>query len=331
VIHVFMPMIFLVLALINGCQDPGKSGNLVPKTVDEDPSLPALEFNNSKFHVETFGVPSKPVIIMLHGGPGNDYRYLLPLKERHNNYSLVDDYFLVFWDQRGCGLSQRHDRSELTLDKYAQDLDQLVEHFAPNNKPVVFIGHSWGGQYAAQYMDRHPKRMSGCVMMEPGPLSAELGKKLTTIKINPVAIWLNDWMWGRQLVAASDHERADYYLALGVLSQEEVKPERHSKPVPGWRMGTAVSLYLAMEALGSGSHFDFTQHLSEVEVPILFVVGGNTEDLGADFQRIQMKPFKSSALEIIPNAGHNEIAFSEAGQSVAKIRKYLDALNLRRP
>ncbi len=326
-------LLFIFLAFfLTGCLDPAEPGNLVPKTVVEDHSIPNLEINNSKFHLETFGDPKKPVIFMLHGGPGNDYRYLLPLKERYENYSLVDDYFLVFFDQRGSGLSQRHDRSELTLEKYAEDLEKLVEHFAPNkNKPVIFIGHSWGGQYASLYMDRHPKRLSGAVMMEPGPLSSELGKKISTVKINPFAKWLNDWMWGRQVLTASDHERADYYLALGVLSQHEVKPERHSKSVPGWRMGTAVSLYVAIEALGGKSHFDFTKHLSQVESPILFIVGENTKDLGADYQRTQMQLFKNPILETIPNAGHNDIAFSEAAQSVAKIRKYLNGLNLRRP
>lgn len=317
--------------LMSGCLDPGGPGNLVPKTVSEDSSLPALKLNNSNFHLETFGDQNNPVVIMLHGGPGNDYRYLLPLQERHNNYGLADDYFLVFWDQRGCGLSQRHDRSELTLEKYAEDLEQLVEYFAPNGKPVILIGHSWGGAYAAQYMNRHPKRLSGAVLMEPGAFSAELGKSITTVKINPLAKWLSDWMWGRQLLTASDHEQADYYLAQGVLSQDEVKPERHSKPVPGWRMGTAVSLYMAMEALGGKSHFDFTGQLSAVDIPVLFIVGANTEDLGEDYQRKQMKLFKHPKLEVIPNAGHNEIAFSEAEQSVTQIRKYLDGLNLRRP
>src|SRR5687768_8359925 len=33
-------------------------GNLVPKTVKSDPSLPAITVNGSKFHAETFGNPA---------------------------------------------------------------------------------------------------------------------------------------------------------------------------------------------------------------------------------------------------------------------------------
>ena len=38
--------------------DPSADGNLVPKTVDADPSLPRVALNNSVFHAETFGDPS---------------------------------------------------------------------------------------------------------------------------------------------------------------------------------------------------------------------------------------------------------------------------------
>jgi proline iminopeptidase len=317
----------IVLIAISSCLDPGESGNLVPKTVVEDSSLPALEINNTKLHLETYGDPKNPVIIFLHGGPGNDYRALLPLKESYDGYSLSDNYFLVFWDQRSTGLSKRHSINEISLELYAEDLDKLIEYFAPDNKPIVLVGHSWGGQYAAQYLNRHPNRLSGCVMLEPGKFSTELGKKLPPVNTNLFSKWINDWIWGRQLIAAEDHERADYYAALGVASVEESQAQRKSKPAPFWRLGTAVLTHLYLNELEKKG-FDFTAHLPEVAIPLLFIAGANTEDLGADFQRIQMKLFKNASLEIIPNAGHADIVFDQASASVARIRPYLDGLKL---
>lgn len=322
------PLLVIILITVSSCLDPGEAGNLVPKTVADDGSLPALDINNTRLHLETHGNPNKPVLMFLHGGPGNDYRPLLSLMERHNGYSLADDYFLVFWDQRGTGLSKRHSIDELSLERYAEDLDKLIAHFAPNNKPIVLIGHSWGGQYAALYMNRRPLRLSGCVMLEPGKFSTELGKKQLSVNTNLFSKWINDWVWGRQLVAAGDHERADYYTALGVASIDESQPQRKSKPAPGWRMGTAVLTHLYLNELEKKG-FDFSAHLGEVDIPILFIAGGNTEDLGADFQRTQMKLFKKASLEIIPNAGHADIVWDQASESVAKIRPYLDGLNLR--
>src|SRR3954466_1687397 len=87
------------LTACDGINDPSKAGNLVPKTVDEDPAIPSLALAGTVFHYETFGDPSKPVIIFLHGGPGSDSRELARLLDRHDGYALTDDHFVVTWDQ----------------------------------------------------------------------------------------------------------------------------------------------------------------------------------------------------------------------------------------
>jgi proline iminopeptidase len=67
-----------------GCEplSPSDPGNLVPRTVAEDASLPAIDMNGTRFHVETVGNPANPVIVFLHGGPGGDYRSMLKLANR---------------------------------------------------------------------------------------------------------------------------------------------------------------------------------------------------------------------------------------------------------
>ena len=82
----------------------------VAKTVEQDPSIPHIELDNVVFHAETFGSDTNKVVIVLHGGPGNDYRNLIDLK------ALADQYFVVFYDQRGPGLSPRVAAEQLTVD-----------------------------------------------------------------------------------------------------------------------------------------------------------------------------------------------------------------------
>ena len=66
--------LFAASCTIYGPEEPGL---LVPKTVDEDASLPSIYVNGTQLHAETYGESSDPMIIALHGGPGGDYRHLL--------------------------------------------------------------------------------------------------------------------------------------------------------------------------------------------------------------------------------------------------------------
>jgi hypothetical protein len=70
--------------------------------VDDDPSLPHVAIGGTVLHAETFGDSRAPMIVMLHGGPGGDYRSLLPYRAL-----AADGYYVVLWDQRGAGLAGR--------------------------------------------------------------------------------------------------------------------------------------------------------------------------------------------------------------------------------
>ena len=71
----------------------------VPRTVEYDSAnIPHITLNGRLVHAETFGSPTNPIVIVLHGGPGLDYRSMLSLKD------LASDFFVVFYDQRGTGI-----------------------------------------------------------------------------------------------------------------------------------------------------------------------------------------------------------------------------------
>ncbi|UCD38755.1 MAG: alpha/beta hydrolase, partial [Fidelibacterota bacterium] len=51
----------LVLAACSGLLDPDEPGNLVPKTVAEDPDLPRIAVNGTLLHAEAFGDIENPI------------------------------------------------------------------------------------------------------------------------------------------------------------------------------------------------------------------------------------------------------------------------------
>lgn len=328
----------VVVLLFLDCIEPTEPGALVRKTVDQDASLPSLKFNSSHFHLETFGNKEDQAIIFLHGGPGADYRSLLSFTEECNGYSLADDFYLIFWDQRGCGLSKRHDETTLTLETYLQDLEILVDIFAPDNKSIIFITHSWGGQYAAMYMDAHPDRIAGAVFLEPGPFSKELARQKPGGNVSTLdysSEWLNDLVWLNQMVGSNNHEEVDYMLAnTFLLAGPDLQPQRHEtqtepSTVNEWRSAAAVLIYMLYGQLVN-STYDFTTNMHKVDVPVLFIAGGVTEDLGEEFQEKQRALFQESSLRIIPNAGHEDIVTSRVDESIVHIREYLQKLQSRK-
>jgi proline iminopeptidase len=66
-----------------------------------------------------------PPIIVLHGGPDFDQRYLLPDLDR-----LADAFRLIYYDQRGRGRSAEHVQpDDVTLASDVGDLDRVRQHF----------------------------------------------------------------------------------------------------------------------------------------------------------------------------------------------------------
>jgi proline iminopeptidase len=315
---------------VTGCglTDPDQPGNLVPATVMEDQTLPAIEVNGSRFHAQTFGDLAKPVIIFLHGGPGADYRGLLPLASRQNGYSLADDYFLVFWDQRGSGLSQRFGKSKLNIDTYDADLDAVIDKYSPTRK-VFLVGQSWGGMYASEYIGKHPERVAGAVLLEPGPLNAAYFDRVKdgVRKLDLFAEWLNDYAWSSQFISADGHARMDYEMLLGLKgSQPRFHDREDVDPEPVWRLGAAANRYLMESGMNSKgvADYDFTANLSRFTTPVLFVAGGLSEVLGESLQRAQVKEYPSASLVVIPGEGH-DVHWTQPAKVVSLIRDYLMA------
>jgi proline iminopeptidase len=99
-------------------------------------------------------------LVVIHGGPDFDHRYLLPDMDR-----LADSYRLIYYDQVGRGRSRgKVPLEEIGIERYVADLDGVRRHLGMDSMAVV--GHSWGGVVAMHYAVRHPGRVSHLVLMK---------------------------------------------------------------------------------------------------------------------------------------------------------------------
>jgi len=91
-----------------------------------------------------YGTPGARPLLVLHGGPGADHRYLLP-----QMLDLAKDYELIFYDQRGGGLSRTDDPAPITWQTHVEDLSAVAHELGFPNLEIV--GYSWGGLLALLY------------------------------------------------------------------------------------------------------------------------------------------------------------------------------------
>jgi proline iminopeptidase len=310
---------------VAGCLDPDEPGNLVAETVVDDPSIPHIEVNGTQLHSETFGDPTHPMVMTLHGGPGGDYRGILPLQ------ALADDgYYVVFWDQRGSGLSERHDADTYSFNLFLEDLLAVIDHYssAPD-QPVVFIGHSWGAMYATWFINEYGDyggRIRGAVLSEPGAFTYQdledyMADLIGSLELAGESV--NDATWSTQFLSGVGHERADYLSAIrawGGTPAEHLDPDNLA---PFWRSGAVVNARLFELAEEEG--FDWTTNLDAYTSQVLFLRGELNEAMPLAHQEKLAAHYPSAEVVTIPDVGH-EMIWERPVEYLDHVRTYFQEI-----
>ena len=290
-----------------------EDGNLVPKTVEQDASLSAISVNGTMLHAETFGNSSDPLLIVLHGGPGSDYRYLLNCRE-----FSTQGYYVVFYDQRGSGLSKRHDKSSYTIQLMIDDLSAVINHFKTSEKQKIFLlGHSWGAMLATAFINEYPFTVNGVVLAEPGGfkwndvtqyIERAQDYRLTSETFSD-ALFQDQFITGKE----NEHTILDYkYALLAAAENTRESPIGNEGPLPFWRNGAVVNK--ALLELGEEEAPDWTQHLNQFTTKVLFVYSERNKAYGLAHAQNVSAAYPTVQLFEVKNAGHDMISFPAGWQ-----------------
>jgi proline iminopeptidase len=239
-----------------------------------------------------------------------------------------DGYQVVFWDQRGSGLSERHDFDSYDFDMMVEDVRQVIEHYADAQTPVVFIGHSWGAMYATWFIDTYGSyggRIRGAVLSEPGAFTkAQLQAyvKRLTGSIDFFGQKLNDLCWLGQVMTPTDHARADYMHMVASVGGWPGEHNDPDKPEPRFRDGAVVEaamFHLAQQG------FDWTQHLKAFAPTVLFLRGELNEYNRLQDQQEMAASYASAEIVTIPGVGHDMI-WERPDDYLREVRAYFQAI-----
>jgi proline iminopeptidase len=281
-------------------------GNLVPKTVTEDLLLPAITINGTKLHAESFGNPNDPMVVNLHGGPGGDYLSMLNCK------ALVNDgYFVVFYDQRGAGLSQRHDKSIYSIQLMLDDLTGVIKYYRKSVSQKIFLlGHSWGAMLATAYVNAYPSAIRGLILAEPGGFTWDETKDYIkrTREIKPFNEATNDVFFSDQILTGkeNEHQILDYKMAVtSAFDNIKGNVQGNAAQDPFWRMGAVTST--AYFKIADKDGFNWTTNLSRFTTKVLFCYSELNKAYGLDHAKLLSSAYPNVQLEKINGSGHGII------------------------
>ena len=236
-------------------------------------------------------------IVLMHGGPGQDYTTLMSLKP------LADQHTLIFYDHRSNGRSDAP-VSSMTWENLCADADALREELGFEKWAV--LGHSFGGHVALEYALRYPQNLSHLVLMDTGGdqwwVQQNAPELLARRGYGASAVQAARRFYNGQITADEYFKtvlrffKAYYYrinllmLVRDIVSGPRAKfrPEAtifgYSQLLDGWTV---------MDRLG------------EIKVPTLVVAGRHDFLFPPEHQAVLSDRLPNAQLTLIERAGHN--------------------------
>ncbi|CAA0080564.1 Proline iminopeptidase [Zhongshania aliphaticivorans] len=110
-----------------------------------------------QIYAEASGNPHGIPVVFLHGGPGSS------CNNNHRRYFDPSRYYIIAYDQRGCGLSTPNGELKNNTSQYLiDDLERIRQHY--NIKQWLVFGGSWGACLGLLYAQAHPEQTSGLIL-----------------------------------------------------------------------------------------------------------------------------------------------------------------------
>jgi proline iminopeptidase len=124
--------------------------------------------NDNELNVEVLGDSDAPVIIAHHGGGG-----IGDLAEPRATFGpLADEFRVVVFDARGCGLSEG--KPPFSHAQWAADVDGLREWLDVDQ--IIVAGGSYGGFIAMEYAIAYPEHTRAMILRDTSPDKSNLDR-----------------------------------------------------------------------------------------------------------------------------------------------------------
>ena len=313
-------IIILSMTAFSGCVSGGEDESVSLSEDKSDIKEGFIEVPGGKVWYRVVGSDSPGIpLLVLHGGPGAPHDYLECLGE------LSDERPVIFYDQLGCGNSERPDNQSLwTKERFVGELSVVREKLAPGDLHI--LGQSWGTMLAVDYMlTKKPEGVVSLVLSAPFLSSG--------IWIDDQREYVND-MPDTDREAILDGERTGDYSSKAYQDAMMNYYGRHVCLLDEWpdslkrtfdNMGAEVynTMWGPSEFTMTGNlkGADLTGRLNETDVPVLFTCGEYDEatpQTTAYYQSL----LPGSEMIVFENASHSH-HLEKTDEYISAVRDFL--------
>lgn len=250
-----------------------------------------------------YGEGPKAPLVAVHGGPGAPHDYLIPfMKELADQ----DSRPVVFYDQLGCGRSQRpRDTALWTVERYRDELLTVIDVLGLGS--FHLWGHSWGTQLALNSAATRPR--------PPALLTLTLASPIINIpayRSDLRELLVRQPRWVQDGIAQNPPESEAYQKALSAFYAEHLHaldplPEcwRDSFAQPQFGREPYQTMIGADELnyTGNLTHRDDSKLLLEVDAPVWLACG--RKDVATPARcREHHERTPGSAMTVFENSSH---------------------------
>ncbi|WP_337969641.1 alpha/beta fold hydrolase [Virgibacillus salexigens] len=271
-----------------------------------------FDVDGAQLTLENGQFKEKPVVFVLHGGPGGSHSNFKPHLD-----ALTKEVQLVYIDQRGCGYSDEEDNATYTLTQNVADIEALREYLGLES--IWILGHSYGGMVAMQYALQHGTSLNGLILATTSPSYQFIkkAKQFINEQGNEEQKYYANILWegGFQ----SEQELQAYYQAMSSLyshkisdNQEQVRP----------------SVKRSYQALNKGfggflKNFDVRDDLHTITCPTLIIAGRyDWVTPVSESQEIHQR-IPGSTFHILENSSHS-VFNDENEKTISLIQAFIE-------
>lgn len=264
-------------------------------------------------------------LLCVHGGPGFTHNYLEAFID------LADERPVVFYDQLGCGRSERpRDTSLWTLERHVEELAQVVAGLELER--FHLFGSSWGGMLAMQYLlDRRPEQVASLTLAgSPAsvPLFMEQAEDLLA-DLPPGCLETIRYHEEMGFTKCPEYQEAMMPFLRKHVCRMDPWPEsmERSYAEAGYDVYETMCGPSEFTVVGNLRDWDVLDRLHEISVPTL-VTGGRYDHCQPRHLQGIHERIAGSRIEILEDASHH--AFDEQRETYMAIaREFLREVEAR--